>query len=126
MSIYLGIDYGEAHLGFAYASSSLATPLPPLPNNARLLSAIATLVNKYSITAIVLGLPEGRLKAKVISFASTLGEATHLPVYLHDETLTTHDALAALRLVGAKRQKLKNEHSYAAAHLLDDYLDMLN
>ncbi len=120
---YLAIDYGRAHLGLAFSDSSLATPLPSHSNNPQFFSSILSIISRYHITQLVIGLPSGPLEAEVRVFAAQLASHTSLPVTLHDETLTTHEAQAQLIASSARRSKRQNEHSYAAALILEDYLE---
>jgi len=46
-----------------------------------------------------------------------------IPVVYYPETLSTQEAIAALREGGASRAKLKNDHTYAACLILEDYLE---
>lgn len=122
-NIYLGIDYGRAHLGLAIAEHIYATPLDSLPNDHLLLANLNSLIQQHNITHIVIGIPTGSLVPEIKNFAKTLSAKTGLNVALHDETLTTHEATRQLATLGVSRAKKKNEHSYAAALILEDYLD---
>lgn len=122
-NMYLGIDYGTVHIGIAIAEHMLATPLPTLINDAQLLAKLKAVIAMHQITHIVVGLPSGKLVPEIKRFASTLFQATNLPVTLHDETLSSADASQQLVAAGASRSKKQNEHSYSAALILEDYLD---
>lgn len=121
--IYLGIDYGTVHIGLALAEHMLATPLPTLTNSDHLIKNIMRIIESNQVTNIVVGLPSGRIEGEVRIFAKKLIEATGLPVTLHDETLSSHDATKQLATLGVSRSKKKNEHSYSAALILEDYLE---
>ena len=121
--IYLGIDYGTVHIGLALAEHMLATPLPTLTNNEHLIKNLMSIIETNQVSSIVVGLPSGRIEGEVRSFAKKLSEATGLPVTLHDETLSSHDATRQLATLGVSRSKKKNEHSYSAALILEDYLE---
>lgn len=121
--IYLGLDYGLAHVGVAYSEHMLATPLPILPNDDRLIINLKSLIKEYHISHIVLGLPSGPVENAVRTFATNLQAATKLPVIFHDETLSSHDAKSQLIASGASRSRRKDEHSVAAALILEDYLE---
>lgn len=122
-NIYLGIDYGTVHIGVATAEHMLATPLPTLLNDQSLISKLKLMIVTHHITHIVVGLPSGKLVSEIKAFVDNLKQATNLPVILHDETLSSQDALRQLRDAGASRSKKKSEHSYSAALILEDYLD---
>lgn len=123
MTQYLGIDFGLSHLGLSIAETSLATPLPGIRNDDKTLSHLAALITQYGITHIVLGLPSGPIEPSVRAFASLLESNFNLPIILHDETLTSHDAKRKLVESGASRKKRQHDHSYAAVLILEDYLE---
>lgn len=123
----LGIDPGTKHLGLALADGPLAHPLPSHSHLSLSDSAIylSSLVKLHQVDKVVIGLPEG----KIASFARSLSKELkkHLPskvqLVFHPETLSTYETLNKLREVGASRKKLKDEHSYAACLILEDYLE---
>lgn len=125
MTVYLGIDFGVKNLGFATAESTLATPLGSLKyeEDSRALTYIEDLITKHSIQQIVLGIPEGVVADKVKRFGRLLESKFSLPVIYHPETLTTQDAKEALRATGS-RAKRKDDHTYAACLILEDYLEL--
>lgn len=123
MKIYLSIDYGLAHLGLAISEHFLATPLSPINNDQKTLTKLKQIVSDYQITHIILGLPSGSLEPHIRDFARYLEQSLSLPVILHDETLTTHEAKRQLIASHANRSKRQNEHSVAAALILEDYLE---
>lgn len=125
MSNYLGIDYGTVHIGLSLAEATLATPLPTLQNDDRLFSSLLSLIKTHQITHIVCGIPEGRLAPTITAFARKLEELSHLPVTLHQETLTTQEAKQKLSSLKTSRAKRKNDHAYAACLILEDYLDLM-
>jgi len=122
-NIYLGIDYGTVHVGVAVAEHMLAIPLPTLHNDEYLIRNLQDLIATHQVTHIVIGLPSGQLVAEIQKFAKTLSHVANLPVALHDETLSSSDAIKQLVEAGASRRKKQNEHSYSAAIILEDYLD---
>lgn len=124
MTKYLGIDYGTVHIGLAISEHTLATPLASLQNTPRLVSRLSSLVYKEGITHVICGIPEGALAPRITAFAKELEKITHLPVILHQETLSTQDAILGLRAGHAGRTKLKNDHAYAACLILEDYLEI--
>lgn len=125
MPMYLGIDYGRAHVGLAYAERDLATPLGSLANHSltELIAKLKQLCEKHHIDHIVCGLPEGELKPEIESFAKALESKLALPVDLYPETLSSQEAITKLHESGASRKKLGNDHTYAAILILEDYLD---
>jgi putative transcription antitermination factor YqgF len=125
MTVYLGLDYGRAHIGAALAERSLATPLATIKNTgvAEVITHLSRYIADHKVEQIVCGIPEGELKAEIESFAQRLEKASGLKVVLHPETLSSQEAIAKLREVGATQKKLQNDHSYAAVLILEDYLD---
>lgn len=123
MTNYLGIDYGTKHVGVAVAEAMLATPLVTLPNNDSLLDKLNELCEHEQIEIVVCGVPEGKLESEIAKFAKKLEVRVGRKVILYPETLSTQEAILQLRAGGAKRHKLKNDHIYAAALILEDYLE---
>lgn len=123
MSVYLGVDYGKKHIGVAVADGPLASPLASLSLSDHLAADLCRLAKRHSATGIVIGLPEGSLQAEIISFRASLAKVFSGMVALHPETLSTKEAVAALRAGGASRKKLQNDHVYAACLILEDYLE---
>lgn len=125
MKKFLAIDYGKNNLGFAFTESIIADPLTgiKIKNQKNLLSAAQNVVKQFQPDAVIIGLPEGPLHSEVKEFAHNLGKCAGVVTILHPETLSTQEAITKLRESGASRKKLKNDHSYAAALILEDYLE---
>ncbi len=118
---YLCLDYGDKHLGLAIASTPLAEPLLTISTSqaAQLLPGI---IDNHHIDHIIIGLPEGKVGESVKKFAASLEELTHLPITLHDETLTSQQASQHLK-TAKKKKRTGPDHHFAAALILQDYLD---
>lgn len=124
MTMYLGIDYGEKHIGVAIADGPLATPLISLDMDPHTsIQHIAKIVLDHNVQKIVVGLPEGKLQGMIRKFGSDISHSTGISVVYHEETLSTKEAVQALREAGASRKKLMNDHVYAACVILEDYLE---
>jgi len=125
MTTVLGIDPGLKHFGVALAAGPLATPLSELTFTTHVKTArtLADLATTHQAKLIILGLPHGKLAPFVRRFGQVLSSFTSAKIIFHPETLSTHDALLALRSAHASRHKLRREHSYAACLILEDYLD---
>lgn len=110
---YLGIDYGEKHVGVAMADGLLATPLDTFETS-QALALIKRIIEKDKFTKIIIGdCPD--------SFLQNLIELG-IDVCQTDETLSSHDARnKLLHRTPKKRQEL--EHSVAAAIILQTWLD---
>jgi putative Holliday junction resolvase len=119
----LALDFGEARCGVAVSdpTGTIATPLDAVqrPDTRRGLNALARLVDEYEAEHVVVGLPltlsgeEGPQAQRTREFAERLADRVDVPVKLHDERLTTRQAL---------RTGAGNIDSRAAAYLLDAYL----
>jgi putative transcription antitermination factor YqgF len=124
----LGVDLGTKHIGLALADGPLARPLTSLRHRSLSETAVrlAHLAQSHGVTTIVLGLPDGQLAAMAESLTDELKKRTDIFVVTHPETLSTKEALAKLRQAGAKRRKLRDEHSFAACLILEDYLEIVS
>lgn len=124
MKKILAIDYGRKNLGFSFTESLIADPLSSVrvKNSLSLLESAKNIVEQFNPELIVIGLPGGELKDEVDNFARDLFRLTKVECVLHPETLSTKEAINKLRESGASKKKLKNDHSYAAALILEDYL----
>lgn len=110
---YLGLDYGQKHIGVAVATGPLAEPLTTIPTQ-NALQLIKELVAKHSIEAIIIGSYDE-------PFKKTL-DHLRIPIYEVDETLSSHDARQFLLHVTQKKRRLA-EHSASAALILQSWLD---
>lgn len=116
---YLGVDFGEKKIGLAMAEGILAQPYGIIDNGKWELE-IKKICEGEKIEKIVVGVSEGKSGEKARDFGSKIEKKTGLPVVYFDETLTTYDALVKMREVGIKKQ---DEDAFAAAILLQNYLD---
>lgn len=117
---YLGLDFGTKHIGVAIATGPLAEPLTTIDTKS-VVTALKSLVEKQSIDAIVVGVPDERENPPLKKLISDIA-FLNLPIYLVDETLSTKDAQQALMHTTQTRRK-QYEHSVAAALILQSYLD---
>lgn len=124
MKRILAIDYGRVNLGFAFTESMIADPIAGVKVKTQddLLTSVLSITQEYQPELIIVGLPEGPLEQEVRSFAAELATVVKSKIVLHPETLSTQEAVTKLREGGAKRKKLQNDHSYAAALILEDYI----
>ena len=68
---YLGLDYGLRHIGVAMATGPLAEPLVTLPTKSAP-ALIRQLVDRHSISTIVIGRPYKVLKLEFEKFINSL------------------------------------------------------
>ncbi|MEK7497695.1 MAG: Holliday junction resolvase RuvX [Patescibacteria group bacterium] len=119
---FLGIDYGRSKLGLAIAYGSLAEPLVVLKSEE--LEKIKEIVKKEKVEKIIVGVSDGEMGKESRDFGLKLSQELGLPVDFQDENLSSIDAQRFAIEAGIKRSKRKAlEDSYAAAVMLQNYLD---
>jgi putative Holliday junction resolvase len=131
---YLGIDFGERHIGVAIGDDEdrIAVPMEVVTRSSdpQAIAALLAIAGRESADGIVIGEPRrldgttGDAARRAQSFAAKLRSATALPILLHDEALTSHEAHARLRQAGTRRSRRRDAvHAVAAQILLQDWLD---
>lgn len=120
---YLGVDFGMRKIGFALSEGEIASPLYVIhiKSNQEGMSRILEIVRQEGIDQIVIGVPEGGIRAAILKIASIL--KLKIPITLVEETLTTHNAKKNMINLGIKREKRKEEDAYSASIILQEYLD---
>ena len=131
-SSILALDVGTLRIGVARAilSIALASPLTWLPNDDTFISALKALIDEYSVTRLVVGLPRNlsgddtqQTKA-VRQFVANLSGQINVPIIWQDEALTSQKAEAELAARGKQYEK-GDIDALAACYILDDYLTTL-
>jgi putative Holliday junction resolvase len=125
---YLGVDVGAARIGIARGNSAarLAEPLKTVAATDAAPELLA-LAMSNSASAIVVGLPRGlegsdTAQTKTVrQWADQLKVQINLPLYWQDEALTSQ-AADKIQNSKSKAQNI-DEHSLAAAIILQDFLD---
>lgn len=131
---YLGIDFGERHIGVAICDDDerVAVPTDTVTRSSddQAIGALLEVAGREGAAGFVIGEPRrldgtvGTAALRVQAFATKLGAATRLPIVLCDEALTSHEAAARLRQAGARRRRRRDPiHAVAAQILLQDWLD---
>jgi putative Holliday junction resolvase len=125
----LALDHGSARCGCALSdpTGTLVRPLKAVaePDKKPGRAQIVELARENDVELILIGLPrlqsgeEGAQAASARSFAGRLAAEIDVPVELYDERFTTKLAQASVA-AGAT----SDEDSLAAAHLLEEYLEM--
>ena len=129
----LALDPGEKLVGAAVSDEKLITikRLPPLKrsNWKKLLQDVLSLVERFDVKTIVIGLPlsldgtEGEAAQKVQRLAQNLARSVSLPVFLQDERLTSFEAMENLKAEGKRREDIPALiDGEAAALILRDFL----
>ena len=125
----IAIDYGGRRIGIALSTSGvLASPHSVVPAGDDAAGRIAELAAVLEAELIVVGVARRARsrdgEQKFETFAEALRQKTCKPVILWDETLSTVEAAERLRSAGGKRSRdLENIDMYAAAVILQSYLD---
>lgn len=124
MSI-IGIDYGKKYLGIAVCTNKTPTPLTAIATSSmdHKLKIIKELSEKWQATQIVVGSISGKLRNDINLFIDKLNKL-NLDVILVDEQYSSYLSWENMVRdnIPQRRRKLK-EHSYAAAILIERYLD---
>ncbi len=110
----LGLDYGAKYIGVALATSPLAEPLTTIPTD-RFFAELPALIEKHQVTHIIIG---DQTPQEFIAQLKTNNQE----LITIDETLSSHDARQSLLHTTQTRRK-ENEHSVAAAIILQSWLD---
>jgi len=131
----IAIDYGLKRTGIALGDmeSRLALPFEVFENlpNPQLAAAIAQLVKKEAIDAVIIGLPlnadnsvsgQSKLTERfIITLQQAIGP--QMPLHRVSEYLTTHDVEGRLAGHYTRMQKRARVDALAAARILQDWLD---
>lgn len=121
---YLGIDYGKNKVGLAISEGLTASPLKILEISGLkdALSKVYSILKQEKIEEVVIGVPEsGQSYSLVKKFTKELEKV--ITVKEVEETLTSHDALEKMIKLGLKKSKRRQEDSYAAVIILQNYLN---
>jgi putative Holliday junction resolvase len=131
----LSLDVGEKRIGVALSDSSrtIAQALKVITTSgsqARDIAEIATLVNMYDVSLIVVGLPKnldgslGERARRIMQFSEKVRQAAGVPVDMWDERFTTNEAHRIYDMAAVKRKKRRETIDMLAAQLiLQGYLD---
>lgn len=125
---YLGVDYGKKKVGLAISEGALASPWQVLSANslADAVEKISKIVTKEQITKVVVGVPEsGEARRVARNFIARLKKviAREIEVVEVEETLTSYEAREFMVELNLKRKSKQKEDAYAAAIILQRYLE---
>lgn len=131
MSI-LAIDLGSRRIGIALSDSGvMATPHSVMRNEGDVVGKLAHLAVELEAEMFVVGTPRRTHASandqKYRDFAEALRQRTCKQVVLWDESLSTVEASERLRASGHNRREAQKDiDMYAAAVILQSYLDEVN
>ena len=129
---YLAVDYGEKRTGLAICDEgeTIASPLQVVEGQGGLVGKIIDAVESEKVGWIVVGLPlnmdgtQGEQARRVLNFGQRLKEHLEIPVFFHDERLSSFGAEKKLSGVGmTRKRKKKRLDAVAAAAILQSFLD---
>lgn len=130
---FFGVDYGTKRVGLAVGSDDgfRSSPVKTLVRSRSLhhdLAEIVRLAAKEETQGFVVGLPvnadgtHGPSAIAATQFARSLMKHTSLPIYLHDEFLTTWEAEQEMLDADVSRAKRRAViDQMAAVHLLEGF-----
>ena len=125
----LGVDYGKKKIGLALSGGDLSRPYTILrvENQQLAIKGIKEICEKENIERIVIGFPQLDKQSKTAKeielFARELGKEIDIPTVFQDETLSSKEALAKMIEAGKGMKKRREDDAFAAAIILQDYID---
>lgn len=133
---YLAIDLGDKRTGVALGDdlTGIVTPHEVIntSSEAERFKRLRDLIEWEGPSALVVGWPlnmdgsVGPNAQKCKAFADKLGEATRLPVHLHDERLSSAAADEQMAMSGlTHKQKKARRDAMAAANILRGFFETL-
>jgi len=128
---YLGIDWGEKKIGLAISAGDFARPFLVLRMKEHGLGVeeIKKICSEEDVGKIVIGFPgqdrNSPVAKKITGFKGKLEKEIDLPIFFQDETLSSKEALQKMIEAGKGQKKRRQEDGFAAAIILQEYLDEL-
>ena len=126
----LSIDYGQKKIGLAISDETglvgSALPLVRVRDNSSAIKKIKEVLDEKKVSEIVIGVPSGwqnidSPQTKIVrDFITLLKQNINIPVHEWDESYSTK--IAEKNISGKQK---KNSDSYAAAIILQEYLDYI-
>ncbi len=127
----VGVDFGRKRIGIAgLHGDGLVLPLATIVQNSRKASLAAVLkhLTELDCERVVVGLPlnmdgtEGPAARATLKFAEELGQATKVPIELHDERLSSVEARARTREASGAKKRHAHDDAIAACVILEGWL----
>jgi putative transcription antitermination factor YqgF len=121
----LAIDYGTKRVGLAVTRGTLAEPLAVIPNDEHLFEQLLAIIENEGTEQIVIGLSENEMADLTREFAQELEVAVgEVPIEFTDETLSSREVEEKLIVRGIKNISQKPIDHYAAALILENWLEV--
>lgn len=126
---YLGIDYGKKKIGLAISEGLVASPFKTIETSSLkdALSKIEAVIKKEEVETIVIGVAEsGESRKLTLNFIQEFKKQNPTKNLIEtEETLSTYQAKADQVLSGIPKAKRALDDSFAAAIILENYLESL-
>lgn len=124
---YLGVDYGLKKIGLAISEGQLASiyKIIEIASLNEAISKISQIVKDENIDLVVVGMPEGKTGRIVKNFVNKL-KLKNIEVEVFDETLSSVNALELMIDLNLSQKERRKEDAYAAALILQNFLDTLS
>jgi putative transcription antitermination factor YqgF len=129
MSKYLGIDYGRNKFGTAFSEGELASPgeVIQIGGLEDALAKVERIIEAEQIENVVIGLPEsGEARSVTEKFIKVLENVivnTGTKIFTAEETLSSKHGWEVMSEMGVSKKARKNEDAFAAAEILQDFLE---
>ena len=127
---YLGIDYGDSHVGLAVGDdeSRFALPLETIPNKGfdQLTIDLKRFIASEGIDALVIGVPTlgatfGGQRLKIEAVIEEFRSCIAIPIHINDESFSSRQAQQLMRDKSSAPQT--DEHAIAAMLILQSFFD---
>lgn len=132
----LSVDFGTVRIGTALSDElkMLASPYKVIPYTKDAAEVIAGLAREHAVESVVVGMPytldgtESLMTRQTKNFAARLRALVACPVIEWDEAFSSRKAGERMRGAGVKKKKRQEKgttDAWAAAIILQEYLDSL-
>ncbi|MCS7092380.1 MAG: Holliday junction resolvase RuvX [Patescibacteria group bacterium] len=124
---FIGVDYGLKKIGIAVSDGLIAEPhlVINVKNENDALDKLTRFIKLHDVSEVIIGISEGEMAYKTKKFVQRLKSVVDSKIVFQDETLSTKRAQKLSIEIGKRRiKRRKMEDAYAAAVLLQDYLDL--
>lgn len=124
---YLGIDYGKKKIGLAYSEGELASPgeVIAISGLKDAVEKVKKNVEDKEIKVVVIVMPEsGESRDITDKFVKAIKNVMlEQEIVPAEETLSTQRGQEIMATLGVPKGKRKSDDAYAAAQILQEYLD---
>ncbi len=121
---YLAVDFGLKKIGLAISDGIFSSPwkVVKVKNMDDCVRKINKILHEERFDKLIVGKPEGKLSKLIGRFVKNLKDKG-AEVEIVDETLSSQKALRLMIEMGFSKKKRRTEDSFAAAEILQNFLD---